>query len=145
METHFLILSISVNGEQIHFELECSKLLSFTEHGQVIKFSDVHEMWLMSIITLELLFIKLRHREVKWWAPSHRAIEWLGSDEVPSFFTLNSECCALSLHVRIKIFLLLPPFPASSLFLVMFFFLFLTLIHINNYLWNFFSVSTVDH
>lgn len=38
METHFLLLSISVNGEQIHFVLERSKLLSFTEHGQDHKY-----------------------------------------------------------------------------------------------------------
>ena len=35
------------------------------EHRHLIKSSAVHEMWLMSIIRLESLFVKLSHREVQ--------------------------------------------------------------------------------
>lgn len=96
-----------------------------TEHRHLIKSSADHEMWLTSIIRLELLFMKLSPRAVKWLAQVEQLLNdcaMMGN----RVFSFSIQCCALSLlYIRTRILLLLPsPFPPLFSFPYVFFFYF---------------------
>lgn len=73
----------------------------------------------MSMIRLELLFIKLSHREVKWLASSHTAIEhWGNGWGTKSFHSQFRALCAISSLYENQHFSASPISSLSSLVLV---------------------------